>query len=78
MLAWPGVVDGLYLTVPMKRTGSWGMTDSLLRRSSRPMELVSTPSMVMVPAAGSTSLNRATPRDDFPVWTVDTRYTQVQ
>lgn len=55
-----------YLTVPINKTGSWGMMDNLLRRSWRPMALMSTPSIMMVPAAGSTSLNRATPKEDFP------------
>lgn len=55
-----------YLTVPTNSTGSWGITDNLLRRSCRPMDMMSTPSISMVPAAGSTSLNRATPKDDFP------------
>lgn len=40
--------------------------ESLLRRSRRPMAAISTPSIKMVPPAGSTSLNRATPNDDLP------------
>lgn len=55
-----------YLTVPMNSTGSCGMMDSLLRRSFRPIAEMSTPSIRMVPAAGSTILNRATPKEDFP------------
>lgn len=55
-----------YLTVPMKSTGSWGMMASLLRRSSRPICAILIPSMVIEPPVSSTSLNRATPREDFP------------
>ncbi len=55
-----------YLTVPMKSTGSWGMMASLLRRSSRPICAILIPSMMRQPPVSSTSLNRATPREDFP------------
>lgn len=55
-----------YLTVPMKSTGSWGMMASLLRRSSRPIWAILIPSMITEPLVSSTSLNRATPREDFP------------
>ncbi len=57
---------GPYLTVPMKRTGSWGMTDSLLLKSSRPMRAMSTPSMMIDPRLSSASLKSATPSEDFP------------
>lgn len=56
-----------HLTVPMKSTGSWGMIASLLRRSSKPIRAILTPSIVMEPLASSTSLNKARPREDFPV-----------
>lgn len=72
--AWNLEESGLclgYLTVPVKSTGSWGMIDNLLRRSCSPMVMMSTPSIRMVPAAGSTSLNRATPKEDFPTHTED-------
>lgn len=55
-----------YLTVPLNRTGSWGMMDSLLRRSASPMRLMSTPSIRMEPPQHSTSRNRATPKEDLP------------
>lgn len=55
-----------YLTVPMKSTGSWGMMASLLRRSFRPICAILTPSIATEPPASSTSLNRATEREDFP------------
>lgn len=50
----------------MKSTGSWGMMASLLRRSSRPICAILIPSMIIEPPVSSTSLNRATPREDFP------------
>lgn len=55
-----------YLTVPRKRTGSWGMTDSLLLKASRPMWAMLTPSMMMDPPLSSTSLKSATPSEDLP------------
>lgn len=55
-----------YLTVPTNRTGSWGITVSRVRRSSKPTVQMSTWSMRMVPPAGSTRRNKATPSDDFP------------
>lgn len=55
-----------YLTVPLNRTGSWGMMDSLLRRSASPMRLMSTPSIRIEPLQHSTSRNRATPNEDLP------------
>lgn len=42
------------------------MMASLDLRSSRPMVVMSISSMWIVPDAGSTSLNSATPNDDFP------------
>ena len=65
----PGPWGGgdVYLTVPMKRTGSWGMMASWPRSSSSPRSAMLTPSTVMEPPASSTSLNRATPREDLPV-----------
>lgn len=57
---------GPYLTVPMKRTGSWGMTDSLLLKSSRPMWAMLTPSMMIDPRLSSVSLKSAMPSEDFP------------
>lgn len=55
-----------YLTVPRKRTGSWGMTDSLLLKASRPTWVMLTPSMMMDPPLSSTSLKSATPSEDLP------------
>lgn len=62
----PDVLRCPNLTVPLNRTGSWGMMDNLLRRSARPMSWMSTPSIRMDPPQRSTSRNRTTPRDDFP------------
>ena len=49
----------LVRTVPRKRTGSWGMIQSLKRRSWRPMVVISMPSTKILPPAGSTNLNNA-------------------
>lgn len=45
------------------------MMDNLLRRSCRPMDITSTPSITMDPSAGSTNLKRATPKVDLPTHT---------
>lgn len=50
----------------MKSTGSWGIIASLLRRSYRPICATLIPSMIIEPPVSSTSLNKATPREDFP------------
>lgn len=63
----PDFCRSSYLTVPLNRTGSWGMIDSLLRRSANPMSLMSTPSITIEPPQHSTNRNKTTPRDDFPV-----------
>ena len=42
------------------------MMDSFDRRSSKPIVVISTPSMYIVPEAGSTRRNNATPREDLP------------
>lgn len=42
------------------------MMHSFVRRSDRLMVLMSTPSIRILPAVGSTSRNRAAARDDFP------------
>lgn len=55
-----------HLTVPLNSTGSWGMMESLLRRSARPMSLILTPSILMQPPHNSTRRKRAMPREDFP------------
>ena len=59
-------IKNSYLTVPTNRTGSWGITVSLVLRSSKPTVQISTPSMRMAPPAGSTRRNKAIPNDDFP------------
>ena len=56
-----------YLTVPTKSTGSCGIIANLDLRSSRPIVVISILSMYIVPDVGSTSRNKATPNDDFPV-----------
>lgn len=56
-----------YLTLPMKRTGSWGMMDILDLKSKRPRTDMSTSSIVIDPLSASTRRNRATLKDDFPV-----------
>lgn len=58
--------QGPHLTVPLNSTGSWGMMESLLRRSARPMSLILTPSILMQPPDNSTRRKRAIPREDFP------------
>lgn len=55
-----------YLTEPRKRTGSWGMTDSLLLKTSRPTWAMLTPSTMMDPPLSSTSLKSAAPSEDLP------------
>lgn len=63
-LTWPALRS--HLTVPLNSTGSWGMMESLLRRSARPMSLILTPSILMQPPHNSTRRKRAMPREDFP------------
>ncbi len=52
--------------MPMKSTGSCGMTESWLRRSLNPSLQMSKSSINIVPSAGSAKRNNATPREDFP------------
>lgn len=58
--------SGPHLTVPLNSTGSWGIMDSLLRRSARPISLILTPSILMQPPDNSTRRKRAIPSEDFP------------
>lgn len=58
--------SGPHLTVPLNSTGSWGMMESLLRRSARPISLILSPSILMQPPDNSTRRKRAIPREDFP------------
>lgn len=60
------MIKNSYLTVPTNRTGSCGITVSLVRRSSKLMVQISTSSMKIVPLAGSARRNKAIPSDDFP------------
>jgi hypothetical protein len=53
--------DKIYLTVPLKSTGSCGMTEMAERSASRPTPRMSTPSRVMLPA--SNSVRRSRPRN---------------
>lgn len=62
-----GLWASTHLMVPESRTGSWGTTENLDRSSSRLILQMSTPSMRIRPAAGSTRRKRATPKEDFPV-----------
>ena len=55
------------LTVPWKRVGSWGIILSLDRKSCNPISDISTPSMIIRPADGSTIRNKAWMRVDFPL-----------
>ena len=64
------------LTVPTNRTGSWGIMDSLDLRSSRPILLISTPSIVTDPPDNSIILNNAIPIDDLPKRNKILRYRQ--
>lgn len=57
----------LLLTVPWNRTGSWGMMPKRDLRSWSPNLQMSTPSIMMVPAEGSTSLKKTCIRVDFPL-----------
>lgn len=52
--------------MPMKSTGSCGMTESWLRRSLNPSLQMSKSSINIVPSSGSAKRNNATPREDFP------------
>lgn len=54
------------LTVPLNSTGSWGIMESLLRRSAKPMSFIFTPSILMQPPDSSTRRKSAIPREDFP------------
>lgn len=55
-----------YLIVPINSTGSCGMIDSFDRRSSRPISVIFTPSILIKPDVKSTNLNNETPNDDLP------------
>lgn len=57
----------LLLTVPWNRIGSWGMIPKRDLRSWSPSLQMSTPSIMMVPAEGSTSLKKTCIRVDFPL-----------
>jgi hypothetical protein len=49
----------LYLTVPWKSVGSCGMIPKRERRSCKPIVLMSTESIIILPSAGSTRRNNA-------------------
>lgn len=57
----------LLLTVPSKRTGSWGIIPNRDRRSWSPSAQISMPSIIIFPADGSTSLNKTWINVDFPL-----------
>lgn len=59
-------IKNSYLTVPTNRTGSCGITVSLVLSSCKPIVQISASSMQIVPLAGSTRWNKAIPSDDFP------------
>ena len=63
---WP-IWSILLLTVPSKRTGSWGIIPSRDLRSWSPNVEMSIPSITIFPAEGSTSLNNTWTRVDFPL-----------
>lgn len=52
--------------VPEKRTGSWGMIESLVRRSCNLRVEMSIPSIIMVPALASRKRKRARESVDLP------------
>lgn len=56
----------LLLTVPSKRTGSWGMIPKRDLRSWRPNAEMSMPSMMIFPPDGSTNRNKTWINVDFP------------
>mmetsp|Transcript_6058 Transcript_6058/g.27151 ORF Transcript_6058/g.27151 Transcript_6058/m.27151 type:complete len:320 (+) Transcript_6058:842-1801(+) len=53
--------------VPANMNGSWGIIAILERSRCSPSVLASTPSMAIVPDAGSTTRKSATKREDFPL-----------
>jgi hypothetical protein len=50
---------------PENKTGSWGMIAILDRKSWRPIDLLSMPSIIICPS-GSASLNKEAISDDLP------------
>ena len=57
----------LLLTVPSKRTGSWGMIPNRDLRSWSPNMQMSRPSIIILPPEGSTSLKKTWIKVDFPL-----------
>lgn len=57
----------LLRTVPSKRTGSWGIIPKRDLRSWRPNLQMSTPSMIIFPPEGSTTLKKAWINVDLPL-----------
>jgi len=48
----------VYLRVPEKRTGSWGMMVNFFLRSCKANLAMFSPSIIILPSAGSTNLNK--------------------
>lgn len=63
--------------VPSKSVGSWGMMLSRVRKSFRPIKLMSTASIVILPPEASTSRKRASTRVDFPLPVLPTTPTEL-
>jgi hypothetical protein len=56
----------IYLKVPLNKTGSCGIIVILLRRSLRPIVVISIPSNSIVPEVGSTNLKKDVANVDLP------------
>jgi hypothetical protein len=52
-----------HLIVPLKSTGSWGITDTLDRSAFNPILATSTPSISICPCSSSVSLSNARNRE---------------
>lgn len=63
--------------LPLNSVGSCGMMLSFILKSFRPMEHISTPSMMILPLSGSTKRNKALIRVVFPLPVLPTTPTLV-